>query len=254
MLKVSIVTVVYNDQKFIENAIESVFSQTFPNIEYIVIDGGSTDGTLDKIKKYSDRISKIVSEKDKGIYDAMNKGITLASGDIVGILNSDDIYAYDGVIDDVVKAFQDSNSDCSYGDLAYVDQNITKTVRLWKSCPYKENLFSKGWMPPHPTFFVRRSFYEKLGGFDLRFSLAADFELLFRFLHKGGLRAEYIPRVLIKMRLGGKTNKSFWNIIKQNIEIMEILAENKVGISPFFLFSKAGVRLRQFLSRGLYTP
>lgn len=248
--KVSIVTVVFNNQSFIECAINSVLSQTYQNIEYIVIDGGSVDGTIERIKKYSDKIAHFVSEKDRGIYDAMNKGIRLATGDIVGILNSDDFYASNTTVETVVRMMDEKQVDACYGDLVYVDrQNVSKMKRCWKSCEYKDGLFRKGWMPPHPTFFVKRWAYEKYGLFNLDLPAGSDFELLFRFLDRHQIKSCYIPQVFIKMRLGGFSNKNICNIFRQNMTIMRILRENQIHVSPFFLCSKFVEKFGQFLNK-----
>ena len=216
--KVSITTTVYNNRKYIASAIESVLSQTYPDIEYIVKDAGSTDGTIDIIKKYVSRISKFVSEKDKGIYDGWNQAIRLATGDIIGNLNSDDFYADKDVIKKVVEKMEETGADVCWGDLVYVDQNNTdKVVRYWKSSPYRAGLFQRGWMPPHPTFFVRRSVYEKYGNFNLSLGTAADYELTLRLLLKHGVSTTYIPEVLVHMRAGGASNaslKSRWSTIR----------------------------------------
>jgi len=219
MYRISIITVVKNNAQTIKDAIDSVLSQTYQNIEYTVIDGGSTDGTVEIIKSYGGKITKFISEPDNGIYDAMNKGIKLATGDIIGILNSDDVYFNEYVIENVVKKFEETNVDCVYGDLYFVRKSdLGKVVRYWKSSVFIQGSFSKGWHPPHPTFFVRRAIYEKYGLFDLNFKIAADYELMLRFLEKYKISNSYIPEVLVKMRVGGVSNMSFKNIIKANVE------------------------------------
>jgi len=249
-LKVSIITVVYNNRLTIADAIGSVLSQDYSEIEYIIIDGLSTDGTQEIIQSYGDRITHFVSEKDKGIYDAMNKGLMLAAGDIIGFLNADDVYADNLVIERVAAAFSDSSIEACYADLVYVNRfNLNKTVRYWKSCDFKEGLFEKGWFPPHPTFFVRRNIYEKLGGFDLDYRLAADVELMLRFLSRYRIKSVYIPEIFVRMRLGGSTNKNLSNIIRQNIEIYRACVKNNIAISPFFIILKIANRISQFLTR-----
>lgn len=203
-MKISIITVVWNNVNTIKDAIESVLNQTYKNIEYIIIDGGSTDGTIEVIQSYGNKINKFVSERDEGIYDAMNKGIKLATGDVIGILNSDDFYKSNDVLETVAKEFMVKDIDCLYGDLEYVDQsNTSKVVRYWKSKPYRKGLFQKGWHPPHPTFFVKREIYHKYGMFNTNFKIAADYELMLRFLEKYQIKSSYIPKVLVSMRLGG---------------------------------------------------
>jgi len=245
--KISIITVSYNAQAVIKDAIASVLGQTYKDIEYIVIDGGSTDGTIDIVNQYKGRISKVLSEPDKGMYDAMNKGIKLATGDIIGILNADDVYANDKVLETVVNRINETKSDSCYADLVYVDKGDTnKVVRYWKSGEYNKDSFKNGWMPAHPTFFVKRWVYEKYGVFDLTLPIASDYELLFRFLEKYKISSCYIPNVLVKMRLGGTSNKSILNVIKQNLVIMNILQQNHIKISSFFLCSKFLGKLKQF--------
>ncbi len=244
---VSIITVSFNSADTIRDTICSVLDQTYKHIEYIIIDGGSTDGTVDIVKSYGDKITTFISEPDKGIYDAMNKGIKLASGEIVGILNSDDIYARDSVVEAIAKAISERRVDACYSDCVCVDRiNTGRIVRYWKSCEYKEGLFKKGWMPAHPTFFVKRWVYEKYGGFDLSLPTALDYEILFRFMEKFKIKTCYIPEVLVRMRSGGVSNKGVFNIFKQNMAIIKILRDNKIKISPFFFCSKFIDRLIQF--------
>lgn len=254
-LKISIITVVYNNKENTQAAMDSVLSQECDDLEYIIVDGASTDGTVevvrDVIEKHLERRIKFISEKDDGIYDAMNKGVGLATGDVVGLLNSDDVYADNPVLKKVAGVFADPLVDICYADLVYVDKfDLNKVVRYWKSCDYRDGLFSKGWAPPHPTFFVRRKVYEKYGVFDLDYKLAADFELMVRFLGKYGMTSVYIPNVLVKMRLGGATNNSIRNIIKQNLEICRAGKKNNVHISPLALtFNKSLNRITQFISK-----
>jgi len=213
-LKISIITVVLNNKSYLEDCINSVLNQSYRNIEYIVIDGGSTDGTLDVIRKFEKYISKWISEPDLGIYDAMNKGITLATGDLIGILNSDDIYAEKGVIGYVASCFSNNAVATCYGDLVYIKGNdAEKYVRSWKAGDYSRDKFIKGWMPPHPTFFVRRHVYEQHGLFNLNFPLAADYELMLRFLYKYNVSTAYLPKVLVKMRTGGSCHPGLSNTL-----------------------------------------
>lgn len=247
-MKVSIITVVWNNADTIKDAIESVLNQTYKNIEYIIVDGGSTDGTIEVIQSYGNKISKFISEKDEGIYDAMNKGIKLATGDIVGILNSDDFYKSNDVIETVVREFMSKDIDCLYGDLEYVDKNDTsKVIRYWKSNPYKEGLFQKGWHPPHPTFFVKREIYYKYGMFNTNFKIAADYELMLRFLEKYKIKSSYIPKVLVRMRLGGASNRNLINIIKANIECYKAWKVNNLSVNPIsILIAKPFSKLLQY--------
>jgi glycosyltransferase len=248
VLKISIITASFNSSKTIEQTIQSVLSQRYPNVEYIIIDGASQDETLSIIEKYRDKISIFISEKDNGIYNAMNKGLKLASGDIIGILNSDDFYADDEVLSDVVKIFEQRRADAVYADLQYVDANDTqKVLRNWKSGKYKQGDFLFGWMPPHPTFFVRKHVYEKYGFFNESFSSAADYELMLRFIHKHKITIEYLPRVIIKMRIGGKSNRSFKNRIKANLEDRKAWKINALKPYFFTLFLKPFRKLKQFI-------
>lgn len=217
-MKVSIVTITYNSEKTLKDTIESVLSQDYDNIEYIVADGLSKDGTVDILKSYGDKISW-VSEKDSGIYDAMSKGVARATGDIIGIINSDDFYPDNQVISRVVDKMSSTGADAVYGDLQYVDfEDTSKQIRLWISGEYDKSRFLNGWMPPHPTFFLKREAYEKFGLFDPTFKSAGDYELMLRMLYKHNLKAVYIPQVQMKMRAGGVSNVSLKNRWRANRE------------------------------------
>jgi len=247
-MKISIITVVYNNKNTIKDAIESVLNQTYKNIEYIVVDGDSRDGTVEIIKSYGDKIDKFITELDNGIYDAMNKGIKLATGDVIGILNSDDFYLNNNIIEKVVHEFQNKKVDSVYGDLIYVDNKDTnKIVRYWKSKEYKKGLFKTGWHPAHPTFFVKKEIYENYGLFDLNFKIAADYEIMLRFLEKYKITVEYIPEVLVKMRIGGESNRSIKNILKANIECYKAWKINDLKPPIFLIFIKPLNKLKQFL-------
>jgi glycosyltransferase involved in cell wall biosynthesis len=229
-VKVSIITATYNSAATIRDTLLSVGAQTYPDIEHLVIDGCSKDDTLHIVRE-SDHVATLVSEPDKGIYDAMNKGIGLAKGDIIGILNSDDFYADEHVIADVVKHFEQNNCDALYADLVYIDPvKKSKIIRKWKSGPYERTNFLMGWMPPHPTFFVKKEVYERLGVFDLRLKSAADYELLLRFLYINKLVTTYLPRVLVYMRAGGTSNRTIRNRIRAHMEDYRAWSFN--GIRP----------------------
>ena len=250
-IKITIVTVCYNSVTTIRDTLESVALQSNNNFEHIIVDGGSTDGTVAVIREWKKHPIRLVSEPDKGIYDAMNKGIRLATGDIIGILNSSDLYYDSHVLENVSKVMSNLSIDACYADLIYVDQsNLKKIIRYWKSCFFQKGLFQKGWVPPHPTFFVRRSIYEKYGLFDLNYSLAADFELMARLLERFQIRSVYVPRIFIKMRFGGVSNNSVINIVKQNIEIYQACKKNNIQLSmASFFITKIVSRIKQFCTR-----
>ena len=201
-------------------------------MEYLIIDGLSKDKTLQVVNKYSAYIDKVVSEKDKGLYDALNKGIKHATGEVVGMLHSDDVYANNQVLSKVAQQFAiDPALEAVYADLVFVDrENTDKVLRTWKSGAYKEDAFKQGWMPPHPTFFVKKSVYERLGGFNLDLKLSADYELMLRFIHKEKIKIAYLPEIIVKMRMGGISNTSFFVKLKANME--DKLAWKLNGVKP----------------------
>jgi len=249
-LKVSIITVCYNSATTIEDTIQSIVGQSHPNIEYLVIDGGSTDGTLKIIEKYKDDISTIISEKDKGMYDAINKGIGRCSGELVGILNADDFYIDTEVIAEVVAKMQAEQADSLYSDLYYVAaDDTTKVIRNWVSGQYNRQKFLYGWMPPHPTFFVKRTAYEKFGKFNLALKSAADYELMLRFLFKNKLSVCYLPRPLVRMRVGGMSNVSLKNRIKANKEDRKAWRINGLTPKSFTLLFKPLRKIIQYLKK-----
>lgn len=251
-MKVSIITTVFNNRDTIESAVQSVLGQNYPNIEYIIVDGGSNDGTIDIINKYKDRVAKFISEKDKGIYDGMNKGIRLASGDIIGILNSDDFYYDNNVISNVVKEFEIKNVDSVFADLVYINGN-QKIVRYYSSSNFNPKKFAYGWMPAHPTFFIKRKIYEKYGLFKTDYEIASDYELLVRLLARYRISYSYIPKVLVKMRTGGlstRTLKSNWIL---NKEILRVCAENGIKTNIFKVLSKYPTKIFQLINRPKWT-
>ncbi len=248
-MKITIITVARNSVKTIKHTIESVLSQTYKAIEYIIIDGYSTDGTLEIINKYKKRISKIISEKDKGIYDAINKGIKKAKGEIIGILNSDDVYENKNIIKEVAEIFKKKKTDSLYADLVYVDHdNINKTTRLWKSFNFTGGSFKKGFHPPHPTFFVKRKLFEKYGYYDINFKISADFELMLRFLEKYKISTYYLPKTIIRMRTGGTSNKNIINHLIGNINCYRAFKKNKIKVPVFYLFFRIIPKLFQFIN------
>lgn len=248
-MKVSIITVVRNAEKTIKDAILSVKNQTYPDIEHIVIDGASTDSTLKIIEQHSSAISQFVSEPDDGIYDAMNKGIKLATGDVIGILNADDVYASDSVIAQVIAHHQASNIDAVYADLLYVQaDNLDKVVRYWKSRPFKQGLCFKGWMPAHPTLFLKKQVFEKVGLFDINLRFQSDLEFCARLFEQYKVVSTYVPVVWVKMRMGGVTNNSVSNIVKGNWESYQALRKLGLKRDPisFFLIKFASRSIQFF--------
>ena len=249
--KISIITVCFNSVKTIADTLRSVREQTYENIEHIVIDGGSKDGTLDVIAREGTHVARLVSERDRGIYDAMNKGIALATGEIIGFINADDFYASVDAIQRVAEVFRHPCVDACYGDLCYVRPVDTKAVvRYWRAAEFKPGAFTAGWCPPHPTFFVRRQVYERFGNFDLSYRIAADVDLMIRFLEVQHVRVKYLPHVLVRMRMGGTTNRSLRNIARQNSEILRALKKNGFEANPLgFIGRKIISRGRQFIER-----
>jgi glycosyltransferase len=252
-MKISLITAVLNNKDTIIDAIESVSRQTYKGIEHIIVDGGSTDGTLDTIKRYNGSIARIISEPDGGIYDALNKGIGFASGDVVGALHADDFYSNDNVIKMIAEVFEKKNVDSCYGDLEYVNKrNTDRVLRHWKSSEYVPGKFRFGWMPPHPTFFVRKGIYEKYGYFNTKFQVAADYELMLRLFEKHKISTHYIPEVLVKMRFGGMSNNSLRNILIKSSEDYKAWKVNNLngGLCPvcFTIFLKNVSKIPQFLN------
>ncbi|WP_224994875.1 glycosyltransferase family 2 protein [Cesiribacter sp. SM1] len=232
-MKISIITVVYNNVNTLRDTIESVLSQDYADIEYIIVDGKSTDGTVELVQSYGNRIQKFISEKDEGLYDAINKGISIASGEIIGLLHSDDLFHKTTALRQVVEAFRQQQVDSVYADLHYVDKNDTwKVIRNWRSGNYHRESFRRGWMPPHPTFYVRRSIYETYGLYDTAFKSAADYELMLRYLYKHNISTHYIQETLIDMRVGGTSNHSILNRLRANRE--DYIAWKKNNLSPSF--------------------
>lgn len=247
MLKISIITVCYNSADTIESTIKSVVSQDHPNVEYIIVDGGSKDNTLHLLEKYRSSFAKCISEKDEGIYDALNKGLALATGDVIGILHADDFYDSPSVLSDVMQLFTEKQVDCVYGDLQYVDRVKTSLIkRNWVSGHYKKENFLKGWMPPHPSFFAARHCYEKFGNFNTQLKTAADYELMLRFLFKHNCSVAYIPKVLVKMRVGGKSNVSILNRVKANREDKRAWMMNGLTPGMFTFIRKPLSKISQF--------
>jgi glycosyltransferase involved in cell wall biosynthesis len=247
-MKISIITVAYNSAKTIADTLNAVAMQTHTDIEHLVIDGASKDGTFEIVSSHANPQLRLISEPDKGIYDAMNKGLALASGEVIGFLNSDDFYANASVLAKIANAFQDPAVDACYADLVYVSQDNSRVVRYWKSKPFIKGAFAKGWCPAHPTFYVRKSVIERLGLFDQSYKIGGDVEFMMRYLECGQIRVVYIPHVLVRMRLGGASNQSWKNIVLQNKEIFAALRKNGVPFSRmWFAANKVVSRLNQFI-------
>jgi len=249
-VKLSVVTVCLNARDTVAQAVESVHRQTYRDIEHIVIDGASTDGTLEVLARYRARIAKLVSERDAGLYHAMNKGIQAASGDYLGFLNSDDVYVHDRVLERLADSLRESGADAAYGDLIYVSPtDSTRVLRYWKSRPYEPGLVESGWMPAHPTFFVRTSILQDLGGFDTRYRYQSDFELMIRLFAKRRISAVYIPEVLVRMRSGGHSNRSLRNMLRGNLESYAAARRHGLARSPAWIIRKLSHRIGSFFAR-----
>jgi glycosyltransferase len=229
-MKFSIITATYNSEATIEDALKSVASQSYSNIEHIIIDGGSKDNTLKIIENYKDKIAYFVSEPDKGIYDALNKGINAATGDVIGFLHADDLFYSNLVLEKTAKQFSENITDSIYGDLLYVSkENTEKVIRNWKAGKYSIKKLKRGWMPPHPTFYVKKDVYVNFGTFDTDFKIAADYDFILRVLGKYKISTNYLPEIMIKMRVGGESNKNINNIIRKMKEDVNALKKNNLG-------------------------
>ncbi|MDF1617759.1 glycosyltransferase family 2 protein [Petrocella sp. FN5] len=247
---VSIITVCYNSEKYIESAIKSVLSQNYSNIEYIVIDGGSTDRTLDIVRKYSEHSSiriKVISEPDEGIYDAMNKGVKLAEGDIIGILNSDDFYINNKVITWVVNTFEATNADMVYGNLVFVDrQDTNRIVRVWDTF---KGEFLKGWNPPHPSTFIKKSIYKEFGYYKKEYKISSDYDLFFRMIEIGKVNHHHLNKTLVKMRVGGASTSGWKSNYVGSKEIYMTLKEHNVRFRRWIVLSRLLKKIKQFYQR-----
>ena len=245
--KISIITVALNSVRTIQDTIESILLQDYKNIEYIIIDGGSSDGTLEIIKSFGDKITYFISESDHGIYDGMNKGIKAASGDLIGILNSDDFYPNNFILSNVAKTFVSHQCDAVYGDLVYVrDYDKNKIVRYWQAGDYSALKIKNGWMLPHPTFFVKRSIYDRFGLYNTDLRSAADYEMILKLLYKQNISVKYIPMILVNMRMGGASNSSFINRMKANKEDGLAWTKNQLNKPMFIRIKKPLQKVRQF--------
>ncbi len=248
-LIISLITATFNSEDTIRSTLESVRLQDYANLEYIVIDGGSTDNTRAIVEQYGDMVSIFESERDNGIYDALNKGIKKASGDVVGFLHSDDFFSSYDVLSKIAEQFQQRSLDAVYSDLDYVDpSDSSRVVRHWHSGEFSEEKLKIGWMPPHPTFYMRRFLYESWGYFNENLKISADYESMLRYLKHSEIRIAYIPEVLIKMRTGGQSNSSIKNILLKSSEDMEAMRLNNIPVAKA-LIGKNLSKIPQLLLR-----
>lgn len=247
-IKVSIITVTYNAGRFLEDCLRSVAAQNYGNVEYIVVDGLSSDNTRKIIDFYRDEIHHFISEKDKGMYDALNKGIALATGDIIGTLNADDFFASPDIVAKIASKFEEADAEVLYGSLDYVDPAETqKVLRKWRAKPYSHGMFQYGWMPAHPTFYARRELFLKYGNYKPKYGSAADYELMLRFMHKHKAKSTYLPDVMVKMRTGGMSNSSVKNRVEANKADMEAMKANGITFPRIAAALKPLRKLPQFL-------
>lgn len=250
-MKVTIITVCLNAAATIRDTIESVLAQDYPDIEYLVIDGASTDGTMDIVRGFGRGICKVLSERDRGMYDSMNKGLRLATGDIVGFLHADDMLASPTIIREIVAAFRVSDAECVFGDIDIVHpRNTGRVLRRWRAGRHRPGALPRGWYPPHPTLYVRRSVLGEVGLFDERYTIAADMDHMLRLFEVRGVRSHYLPRVVVRMRAGGLSNGSLRNIWRANVETWESLRRHGFRVGPWFIARKILRKIPQFFLRG----
>lgn len=243
-MKVSIITVCYNSEQYLKSAIESVLSQDYKNVEYIIVDGASKDGTLDIIKSYGNKITKVISEPDKGIYDAMNKGIKAATGDVVGILNSDDYFTDENSVSAITECFKQSELDAVYGDIKFVNpDNLNKTVRYYSGKHFKNWMYRFGMMPPHATVYIKRNLFDKFGYYKPDFKVSADIELLMRYFVVNKIRTTYIAKDMVTMRTGGVSTGSIAGKLQINKDTLKACKENDIYSNHLFMFIKYILKL-----------
>lgn len=251
--KISIVTVCYNSERTIFDTLKTVKNQSYKNIEHIIVDGMSDDETMTIVKSFISQYShisyKVVSEKDKGIYDAMNKGIALATGDVLGILNSDDLLSDNNVLSDIILQFEQKGVDSLYADIEFVNQEATRIIRKWESSAFKQGSFKRGWHPPHPSFYVKKSIYDRYGGFNIDLNISADFELMLRFLERYCISTTYMPRTIVKMRYGGESTGSIKSIIEGNKNVMKAFWINGIPVSRLYPIYRLLPKIIQFIKR-----
>ncbi len=246
-MKISLITVTLNSEKYLRHCVDSVQSQTYKNIEHIIVDGASTDNTITIIKQFGTAISKWVSEPDRGMYDAINKGIEMATGDVIGVLNSDDMLYSDDVIENIVKTFETEEVDSVYGDLQYVDQEVTSRVfRIWKGKKYDRNLFKMGWMPGHPTFYVKKSVVDLYGGYENHYFTAADYEFMARYLFHHKISSCYLPQLIVKMRRGGASNNNIKHRFRANRRDYLAMKKNRIPMPFLVSILKPLIKVHQY--------
>lgn len=249
-MKICIITVAFNAAHTIADTLQSVATQTHPDIEHIVVDGASTDGTLDVIKSYGARVSKMISEPDAGIYDAMNKGIQLATGDVVGFLNADDVYADTCVLARVADAMVREDLDALFGDVEFFRAETPgRTVRRYRSARFGPDRIAWGWMPAHPALFLHRRVFERFGSFRTDYRIAGDFELVARIFHANTLKYRHLPEVLVRMRTGGVSTGGWRNTLLLNREVLRACRENGIPTNPLMVLSKYPAKLLEFLRK-----
>lgn len=247
-MKFSLITVSFNNSAFIAETIDSVLEQDHTEIEYIIVDGASTDGTVDIVKGYGERIHTFISEPDKGVYDAMNKGVQAATGDVIGFVNADDMLASIDVISTLNTAFEEGGEDAIYGDAYMVDpDDIQNVKRFWKGGEYLRDKFRKGWMPPHLGTYIKRKCYLEHGSFRTDLSVSADYELMLRFMYKYKISVRYLPKVIVRFRLGGVSNRSLAHMWKANVEVYRSWKLNDLKISPLIILQKPLRKLKQIV-------
>ena len=249
-MKLSVVTVCLNARGTIAEAVSSIQAQTYANVEHIVVDGASTDGTLEILQAHRSGITRLISERDQGLYFAMNKGIAAATGDYLGFLNSDDVYHHDHALEAVANALRTNPADAAHADLVYVGRDDpSRVIRYWRSKPYAPGMFEAGWHPAHPTLFVRTSLLREIGGFDTRYRYHADFDLMVRLFVEREITSIYIPEILVRMRTGGQSTRSICNIYWGNRESWEIARRARIARTPLWVVRKLGYRVWQFFRR-----
>lgn len=248
-MKISVITASYCCAHTIADTLTSVAAQSHTEVEHVVVDGASPDGTWQIVQSLRSPRVVALSEPDQGLYDALNKGIARSSGEVIGFLHADDVFADADALARIAAAFADPAVDAVYGDLQYVHQeDVARVVRYWRSRPFSPKLLRRGWMPPHPTLYVRRAWYERLGGFDLRYRIAADYEFILRLFSQAGLRVTYLPHVLVRMRVGGMSNRSLSNIVRKSAEDLRALRTHGVGGLGTLAWKNLS-KLGQFLHR-----